>query len=224
MERHFDEELAALKRQLLRMGALAEVMLKDAVAALVQRDSTRLEPVFSREDQINRLQMEIDEDVLRLIALHQPTASDLRFLLGASRIGGDLERIGDQAINIAETVTRLLQVPPITPFDIIPRLADSAAGMVSAALHAFVNGDATRARLVLQRDDEVDAMRDAVIEKMLGLMRADVENIERGLRLVSVGRQLERIADHATNIAEDVIFVAEGKDVRHHAEDRPDHA
>ena len=217
MERHFDEELAGVKHLLLRMGALTEAMLGDAMRALVRNDRNLLDPIFTQEAQVNRLQIDVDEMCLRLIALHQPTASDLRFLLAVSKINTELERLGDEAVNIAETVTKLLAEPPLKPFDLIPQMVEIANGMVKDSLHAFVSLDAERARRVLVRDDKVDTLRDQVIAELLSYMRNDPAAIGRGMDLIIIAKKLERIADHATNIAEDVIFVAEGKDVRHHA-------
>lgn len=217
MERHFDEELATVKRELLRMGAITEAMLGDAMQALVRNDRNLLDPIFAKEAQVNRLQIEIDDLVLRLIALRQPTASDLRFLLAVSKINTELERLGDEAVNIAETVTKLLEEPPLKPFDLIPQMVSIANGMVKESLHAFVASDSERARRVLVRDDAVDDLRDKVIAELLDRMAMDSATIGRGMNLIIVARKLERIADHATNIAEDVIFVVEGKDVRHHA-------
>jgi len=222
MERHFDEELAHVKHLLLRMGALTEAMLDAAMQALVRNDRSLLDPIFTQEAQVNRLQIDLDEMCLRLIALHQPTASDLRFLLAVSKINTELERLGDEAVNIAETVTQLLAEPPLKPFEIIPQMVEIANGMVKDSLHAFVSLDTERARRVLIRDDKVDHLRDQVIAELLSYMRKDSSAIGRGMDLIIVAKKLERIADHATNIAEDVIFVAEGKDVRHHAGEKLD--
>ncbi len=219
MERHFDEALAGVKHKLLRMGGLAEEMIRAAVKALVDGQAGLLARVDELEPQVNRLQIEIDEEVLYLIALHQPTASDLRFLLGVSKINTELERLGDEAVNIGDVVRQLLREPPILQLVIIPEMARLATDMVNESLHAFVRQDPERARQVLFRDDTVDDLCDQVEEKCGATMRQDPETMARGLSLIIVAKKLERMADHATNIAEDVIFVVEGKDIRHHAAD-----
>lgn len=215
MERHFDEQLQGLKPHLMKMSALAETMIGDAVKALVQRDASVIPLVYEREAQVNRMQIEIDEMCLTLIALHQPAAGDLRFILGAAKTNSDLERLADQAINISDKTRRLLELPPLQPLVRIPRMADIARGMVTDSLHAFVNRDVLRAREVLLRDDEVDALKAEITADMLRLMSADPTAIERALGLILIARNLERIGDHATNIAENTIFVVEGRDVRH---------
>jgi len=218
MERHFDEQLATLKHQLVKMSALAEIMIGDAVRALVDRDPQALVGLDAREEQVNRLQVDIDEACLTLIALHQPAAGDLRFILGAAKTNSDLERLADQAINIADKARRLIAVPALTPLVLIPRMAGIARGMVADSLHAFVNRDVSQARAVLLRDDQVDALKAEVTTEMLRLMTAEPAVIERAMGLILIARNLERIGDHATNIAENTIFVVEGRDVRHHGE------
>jgi phosphate transport system protein len=215
MERHFDEQLATLKHQLVKMSALAEIMIGDAVRALVERDPQALVGLDAREEQVNRFQVDIDEACLTLIALHQPAAGDLRFILGAAKTNSDLERLADQAINIADKTRRLITQPALKPLVLIPRMADIARGMVTDSLHAFVNRDVFLARAVLLRDDQVDALKAEVTAEMLRLMTADPAIIERAMGLILIARNLERIGDHATNIAENTIFVVEGRDVRH---------
>lgn len=221
MERHFDEELTSLKRQILKMGGLAETMIREAVKALVQHDQELLQPIYDQENQVNHLQVEIDETCVRLIALHQPMAGDLRLLLGVSRINSELERLGDHAINIAGTVYRLLQEPQLKPFETIPEMVELASGMVKDSLHAFVHLDAAKARDVLSRDRALNALKDKVTAELMDYMRRDPSTISRALNLVIVARNLERMGDHAKNIAEDVVFVAEGKDIRHPFEKKP---
>jgi phosphate transport system protein len=166
------------------------------------------------------MQIEIDDRCLRLLALQQPMASDLRLITAAMKINADLERIGDQAVNIAEQAVRLLAHPPLKPLTDIPRMAEIAERMTRESLDAFVRKDAQLARSILARDDEVDQLKDQVFRVLLTYMMADPGTIERALGLILISRHLERIADHATNIAEDVIFVVEAKDVRHHHEER----
>jgi len=214
-ERHFDRELAELKKRLIHMAEVAETMIDQAVRELVDRDESLAESVPRHEEEVNRLQIEIDEAVVTLIATHQPVAGDLRFLLAASRINGELERIGDLAINITENVRVLAQQPPLKPLVDIPRMTELARRMVRDSLRAFVRGDVLLAQSVIMTDDQVDALKDQVLRELLTYMMADPQAIERGLMLILVARHLERVADHATNIAEDVIYQVQGRDVRH---------
>jgi phosphate transport system protein len=217
---HFEEELQALKNRLLNMGALVEERVHDATHALIERRLDTAERIITSDQDVNELQIEIDERCLRLLALQQPMASDLRLITAAMKINADLERIGDQAVNIAEQAVRILAHPPLKPIIDLPRMAEIAERMTRESLDAFVRKDATLARAILTRDDEVDQLKDQVFRVLLTYMMADPGTIERALGLILVSRHLERIADHATNIAEDVIFVVEAKDVRHHHEER----
>jgi phosphate transport system protein len=221
MERHhFESEMQALKNRLLNMGALVEDRVHRAIQALMERSPPAAEEIARGDQDVNELQIEIDERCLRLFALQQPMASDLRLITAAMKINADLERIGDQAVNIAEQAVRVLAHPPLKPIIDLPRMADIAERMTRESLDAFVRKDADLARSILKRDDEVDEMKDHVFRVLLTYMMADPGTIERALGLILVSRHLERIADHATNIAEDVIFVVEAKDVRHHHEER----
>jgi phosphate transport system protein len=221
MERHhFDEDLQTLKNRLLTMGALVEDRVRQAVVALIERRPELAEKVIAGDHEINDLQIEIDDRCLKLLALQQPIASDLRLITAAMKINADLERIGDQAVNIAQNASAILRHAPLRPLLDIPRMADLAEAMTRASLDAFVRKDAPLARAVLARDDEVDALKDQVFRVLLTYMMADPGTIERALSLILVSRNLERIADHATNIAEDVIFLVEAKDVRHHHEEK----
>jgi len=219
MERHhFEAELQALRNQLLTMGGLVEERVHRAVHALVHRREEDAHRIIATDKEINDLQMEIDGRCLKLLATQTPLAVDLRLITSAMKINADLERVGDQAVNIAESVLVLLPQPPLKPLIDIPRMAAIAEKMIRDALDAFVKKDAGLARDVLQRDDEVDDLKDQVFRELLTYMMADPGTIQRALSLILISRNLERIADHATNIAEDVIFIAEAKDVRHHAE------
>jgi len=221
MERHhFESELQALKNRLLNMGALVEERVHRAIQALMERNLGAAEDIVRGDQEVNNLQIEIDDRCLRLFALQQPMASDLRLITAAMKINADLERIGDQAVNIAEQAVRILAYPPLKPFLDLPRMAEIAERMTRESLDAFVRKDAELARAILARDDEVDQLKDHVFRVLLTYMMADPGTIERALGLILVSRHLERIADHATNIAEDVIFVVEAKDVRHHHEER----
>lgn len=218
---HFEEEMQALKNRLLNMGALVEERVHDATNALIDRRLDTAERIIASDQDVNDLQIEIDDRCLRLLALQQPMASDLRLITAAMKINADLERIGDQAVNIAEQVVRILAHPPLKPIIDLPRMAEISERMTRESLDAFVRKDAKLARSILARDDEVDQLKDQVFRVLLTYMMADPGTIERALGLILISRHLERIADHATNIAEDVIFVVEAKDVRHHHEERP---
>jgi phosphate transport system protein len=222
MERHhYGEELAALKNRLLRMGGIVEQRVSQAVLALMERRAELADAVIEGDREVNDLQIEIDDRCIKLLALQQPMASDLRLITAAMKINADLERIGDQAVNIAENANQLLGQPPLKPLLDLPRMAEIAQQMTRDSLDAFVQRDSALARKVLQRDDEVDQLKDQNFRVLLTYMMADPGTIERALGLILVSRNLERIADHATNIAEDVIFLVEAKDVRHHHEENP---
>jgi phosphate transport system protein len=217
MERHhFEEELQTLKNRLLTMGALVEERAHQSVRSLVNRNQEAAEHIIASDKEVNDLQIDIDDRCLKLLATQTPLASDLRLITSAMKINADLERIGDQAVNIAENVIKLLPQPPLKPLIDIPRMAEIAQQMTRDALDSFVKRDATLARDVLKRDDEVDNLKDQVFRELLTYMMADPGTIQRALALILISRNLERIADHATNIAEDVIFLVEAKDVRHH--------
>jgi phosphate transport system protein len=218
MERHhFESELQALKNQLLTMGGLVEERVHRAVHALIHRREEEAHRIIATDKEINDLQIDIDNRCLKLLATQTPLAVDLRLITSAMKINADLERVGDQAVNIAESVLVLIPQPPLKPLIDIPRMATIAEKMIRDALDAFVKKDAEAARDVLRRDDEVDELKDQVFRELLTYMMADPGTIQRALSLILISRNLERIADHATNIAEDVIFIAEAKDVRHHA-------
>jgi phosphate transport system protein len=214
-QRYFDKDLNELKKKLIHMAAMAETMIDRAIQELTERDETVAEGIPGHEQELNRLQIEIDEMVQTLIATHQPVAVDLRFLLAATRINSELERIGDLVINITEAAPVIVRQPEIKPLIDIPRMAELARKMVRESLHAFVQSDALSAQTVIATDDQVDALKDQVIRELLTYMLADPKTIERGLALTLISRHLERIADHATNIAEDVVYVVQGRDVRH---------
>jgi phosphate transport system protein len=218
MERHFDEQLQALKNHLMKMSALAEVMIADAVKTVVERDATAVSPVYEREELVNHMQIEIDETCLTLIALHQPAACDLRFIMAAVKANSDLERLADEAVNIVQKAEHLLAAPQLKPFEIIPEMAALARGMVRDSLRAFVNRNVDLAREVLLRDDRLDDLQDKITLELTEHMSKDSTAVSRGLDLLLISRFLERIGDHATNIAEVTIFVVEGLDIRHHSD------
>jgi len=219
MERHFDAELTALNEKLLHMARLAEEAVATAVKSLKDRNEAFAQDVLRREGAINLLEIEIDELCLKLLALRQPVASDLRFITSAMKIASELERVGDLAVNIAEVSLGLLKQPALKPLIDIPRMASLAQGMVRDALNAFVNRDEKLARAVCERDDEVDSLNDQVFRELLTYMMSDPSTIDRSVGLILIGRHLERIADHATNIGEDVIYLVLGKTIKHHIEE-----
>jgi phosphate transport system protein len=215
---HFQEELEQLKARLLEMGGLAEDRLRLAVSGLVDRDVSTIERVLGGDTAINQLHIEIDDRCFKLLALHQPMAVDLRAIVSAVKINTDLERVGDLAVNIAEAVRRYMQHPPVKELIDIPRMAVIAQDMLRDALDAYVRRDTFLAQSVLDRDDELDALKTLVFRELLNHMLRDPGTIEPSLDLILISRHLERIGDHATNVAEDVIFMVSAKDVRHHAE------
>ena len=218
METHFQQELNKLKGNLLQMAGLAERAISNAVEALVKRDTPLAEKTIAEDEKINQMELRLDEMCLKLLALHQPMAADLRFITSAMRINTELERIGDQAVNIAERVIFLNQEPQLKPYIDIPRMAEITQSMVRDVLDAFVNGDAQLARSVCERDDQVDGLNDQVFRELLTYMMGDSKTITRAVHLIIVSRCLERIADHATNIAEGVIFMVKALVIKHHAD------
>jgi phosphate transport system protein len=217
---HFQKELETLKENLLLMATLVEEALRNSVQSIVQRDSNLAQKTFEGEDRINKLEITIDDMCLKLLALRQPMAVDLRFITSAMKIVTDLERMGDQAVNIAERAVSLNQEPQLKPYIDIPRMAEIAQTMVKDVLDAFVNGDSKLARSVCERDDIVDGLNDQVFRELLTFMIEDPKTITRAVHLIIVSRCLERIADHATNVAEDVIFMVDARVIKHHADVR----
>lgn len=215
IHRHFEDQLQELKGRLVTMGTDAESMIERAVKSLLERDAQRLPDVFRTEAEVNLLHIEVDERVINLIALHHPVAADLRLAVMCSKIGGELERIGDQAVNICQNTTELLRYPPLKPLIDIPLMAEIARRMLRESLDAFVRQDAVLAQKVLDTDDEVDAFKNQIFRELLTYMMADPGTIQRALALILISRNLERVGDHATNIAEEVIYSAQGRDVRH---------
>jgi phosphate transport system protein len=215
--RHFEEELTLLRERLLMMGGLAEESVRLAVQGLVQREPATIRRVMDGDRAVNDLHIEIDERAFTLLALHQPMARDLRTIVATIKINTDLERVGDLAVNIAEAAERYLLHPPVKPLIDIPRMGDVAQRMLRDALDAFVKRDPELAQHVLDRDDDLDALKTQVFRELLTYMLQDPGTIEPALDLLLVSRHLERVGDHATNVAEDVIFIVSARDVRHHA-------
>lgn len=216
-QRHFQDELELLKGRLLEMGGLAEERVRVAMRAVVERDTGLVEDVIGGDAAINALHIEIDDRCFKLLALHQPMAVDLRSIVAAVKINTDLERVGDLAVNIAEAVRRYLRHPPVKELIDIPRMAEIAQGMLRDALDAYVRRDTALAQAVLEADDALDSLKTQVFRELLTYMLSDPHTIEPSLDLILISRHLERIGDHATNIAEDVIFMVSAKDVRHPA-------
>ena len=220
MERHFERDLQELKERLLWMASLAERAVHQAVQALLEGDEAVANQVIAEENAINELQIEIDERALQLLALYQLMAADLRFVLAVSRINADLERIGDQAVNIAEAAQRLMRHPRVKPYVDLPRMGELAEAMVRDGMNAVVNRDLELAKSVLTRDDQVDSLRDQIFRELLTYMMENSSVVFSAFELILVAKNLERIGDHATNIAEDVIYMVAGRDIRHPALDR----
>lgn len=217
--RHFTIELEELNQKLLQMGGMVESAIHRSVRALLEQDRDLAEEVIRDEPKINRMEMEIDGIVTRLLALRQPVARDLRLLTAALKINNDLERIGDLANHIAERSLSLMHHPLVKPMTDIPKMASLVQSMLLKCLDAFVNGDVDLAHTVLLSDAEVDQLRDGVYKELLEIMQRDPSVLTAAVDLIFVARNLERIGDHATNIAEDVVFLVKGIDVRHHAEE-----
>lgn len=220
MDTHFQKELVQLKENLLKMATLVEETLRDAISALMNRDSEMVTRTVQKEDKINAMENAIDEMCLKLLALRQPLAADLRFITSAMKIVTDLERMGDQAINIVERAASLNREPQLKPYIDIPRMAEIVQTMVRDVLDAFVNRNSKLARSVCERDDLVDGLNDQVHRELLTYMMSDPKTIPRAVHLMIVSRCLERIADHATNIAEDVIFMVDALVIKHHADEK----
>ena len=219
--RHFQEDLEALKNRLLTMGGLAEERVRSAGRALVERDTNLVEQVLAGDSPINALHIEIDSRCFKLLALHQPMAIDLRAIVAAVKINTDLERVGDLAVNIAEAGRRYASHPPVKKLIDIPQMGDIAQAMLRDALDSFVWRDTQLARQVLKEDDRLDALKTQVFRELLTVMLKDPATVEPAIDLILVSRHLERIGDHATNIAEDVIFMVSALDVRHHQPAEP---
>jgi phosphate transport system protein len=218
-ERHissdYDRALEELRQKILQMGGLVEEHLTEAMKALVQRDVALAKSLMHQDHPVNRLEMEVDDRAMRLLALRQPAARDLRFITMSLKISTDLERIGDQCVSIALRALELQAEPPLKPYIDLPRMALLAQTMVKESLDAFVAHDVVLAQRVLERDEEVDQLNDQHFRELLTFMIEDPRTIGRAMRLMFVAKSLERIADHATNIAEEVIFMVKGEDIRH---------
>ena len=215
MHRHFDDELKDLKAKLLRMGGMVEEQIQGALRALVERDSRLAREIIENDHQVNTLDVEVDEDCLRLLALQQPTARDLRLITTAMKISTELERMSDLAENVCERAIELNEEPQLKPYIDIPRMANWALRMVREALDAFVMSDSALARKVTADDDFIDDLTQQLFRELLSFMIENPQTITRAIRITFIAKYLERIADHATNVAELVVYMVEGKIIRH---------
>lgn len=215
MERHLDHDLDTIRQLVLRMGGLVEGMLTDSMRALVERDDARARQVVKSDKEVDLLEKEIDEHCLMTLARYQPTAVDLRFLAAVMKLVNDLERMGDSAVNIAQAADVINQEPPLKPYIDLPRLSALVQKMVRDALDSLVQRNTQLAMEVCRRDDQIDGLYKQLFRELLTFMIEDPRTVTRALHLLLIARNLERIADHATNICEDVIYYVEGRDIRH---------
>ena len=215
MKKHLERDLERVKKQLLEVGAMVEEAVNGAITALTERRAELVDEIIDNDDEIDRRELAIEEECLKILALHQPVASDLRFVVGVMKVNNDLERMGDQAENIAEHAAFLAKHPPLGVSLDYHRMADVVRSMVRSSLDAQVNQDTVLARRVCMMDDEVDDIHSSMFEVLQERMRRDPDEIERAVHYLSASRDLERIADLATNIAEDVVFMVEGEVIRH---------
>jgi phosphate transport system protein len=219
VERHFEQKIQALLEQLLLMGGRAEGIVQKAILALERRDSALAEQVLGDDRVIDRMENDIEERCIHLLALQQPLAGDLRFITASLKISNDLERVGDHAVNIAQCAQRLNAEPQLKPLVDIPRMEKLVTGMLHEALDAFVRRDADTARRLVRRDDEVDQLNRQLFRELVSFMIESPTTITRAMELILVARNLERVADLATNVAEEVVFIAEARIIKHHAEE-----
>ncbi len=219
--RQYEEELRGLRSGLLKMGGVVERQIADAIESLVERNTGQARETIERDGEVNRMDTEMDERCIRLLALHQPAASDLRFITTGLKITTDLERIGDNAVNICERAIELNEEPQLKPYIDIPRMAEIAQSMVKDSLDAFMRDDTVLAQEVIERDDEVDQLNYQIYRELLSYMAEDPQTIPRATRILFVSKYLERIADHATNIAEMVVYMVKGRTIRHMEKKKP---
>lgn len=217
MKRHFEQELDSLKTNLVKMGSVVEEAIALSIRALLQRDEGLAQKIIDRDERVNSLEIEIDNAIIDLLALQQPVAVDLRLILSAQKINNDLERLGDHAVNIAESVLTLLRTSMPGSLLEIPTMAEVAQSMLRNALDGFIHQDSQLGRSVLNQDDTIDELNRTLVKEAVQLMRSDQKAIETGLELIRISRNLERVADLATNIAEEVIFIAQARVVKHHS-------
>jgi len=219
MDRHFQHELESLKTMLIKMGSVVEDNISNALQALLEQKGSLAQKVFENEDRINTLELEIDNAIFDLLALQQPVASDLRFIIASQKINNDLERIGDHAVNIAESDLNLMKIKPIDSLLELPKMAVTTKTMLRNALDSFILLDPKLAQTVLETDDQIDDLNRSMTVSVIELLKSDRHTIECGLEFIRISRNLERIADISTNIAEEVIFHTQARVVKHHAEE-----
>jgi len=215
MKRKFDEQLEALKNRVVGMGEVAKSMVQDSMKALVERDHRWVDAVLENEEKLDKLQVEIDDEAIRLMAVQSPVAQDLRLILTVVRINTELERVGDLCVNMCESVHLLISEPPLKPLIDLPKMAETASHMLYDCLQAFLEGAQDKAARVIEQDDQVDALNEQIFRELLTYMISDTKSITRALSLILMARNLERIGDHATNIAEEVVYMVRGEDIRH---------
>jgi phosphate transport system protein len=214
-DKRYEEELKKLREEILYMGGLVEDQIQKAVKSLVDRDSEMAQIIIERDHEVNRLDVEIDDLCIRLLALHQPAGKDLRFITTGLKVTTDLERIGDMSVNLCERALELNQEPQLKPYIDIPRMARIAQRMIRESLDAFVREDTDLALKVCKDDEEIDQLNSQIFREVISFMIEDPHTINRAMKISSISKYLERMADHATNIAEMVIFMAKGKSIRH---------
>lgn len=215
IDKRYEEGLQLLKEQILKMGGGVEEMILFSTKGLFERDSKKIQEVIQKDERVNEMEIAIDDRCLELLALHQPAAGDLRFITIGLKISKDLERMGDLAVNIAESAVEINKEPLLKPYADLPAMAGKVQKMVQDVLDAFVRRDPQGAKKICEMDDEIDDYKTRIFEELLQLMQKDSTTVSRGVHLIAVAKHLERIADHATNIAEEVIFMMQGKDIRH---------
>jgi len=220
VQRKFDRKLEKLKKRLLKMSGLVEDAISVSIKALEEKKANLAEKVIKSDDKINLLEVEIDDLCLKLLALFQPQASDLRFITSTMKINNDLERMGDLAVNIAEQIIKSIKSPLLKPLEDIPKMAEGVQQMLRDSLNAFVNADPQLAKSVCARDDEIDDLNHKVFRELLDFMIKDSTTVERAVGLILIARHLERIADLTTNICEDIIYMVDGKTIKHHLDQR----
>jgi phosphate transport system protein len=220
METHFHEQLQNLKKSLIEMASLVETSIVKSIRAVIGRDNALAEEVIRMDEEINLWELKIEEQCLNLLALHQPMASDLRFVTSAIKINNELERMGDHSVNIAEKALELNREKPLKPFLTIPRMAETVESMVQDSLKSFIDGDIAKAREVCIRDQVVDNSEDQLFRELLTYMMEDNKTISRAINILFVGKNLERIADLSTNISEEVIFIYDARTIKHHIEEK----
>jgi phosphate transport system protein len=220
-QRHFDIELMQLKEKLLFMAAKADVQIKQSIEAVKTKDADMAKAIFGLDKEIDRMEIAIEEEAISLIARHQPAAGDLRFLIGVIKINNDLERIGDHGVNIAQSAIALASQPDVKPLIDIPRMAELAVGMLRDSLESFISGNPEKAREVCTRDDQVDYLKRKTLRELSAIMMEKPDTITSGMELILISRNLERIADLATNISEDTIYIFQAKVIKHRIDQQP---